>query len=90
MAVISARIDGFNKWAWRSITSFIDHAIQINVGQKDKENQWRVVDLAEFLYTALLYQAMTNKAINAATLLEQYSVLVEKEQWGDFFTRLGA
>ena len=58
--------------------------IQINVGQKDKENQWRVVDLAEFLYTALLYQAMTNRNIHAATLLEQYSVLVEKEQWGDF------
>ena len=31
---------------------------------------------------------MTNRNINAATLLEQYSVLVEKEQWGDFFTRL--
>ena len=43
------------------------------------------MDLAEFHYTALLYQAMT---INAATLLEQHSVLVEKEQWGDFFTRL--
>ena len=69
-----------------SITSFIDHAIQINVEQKDKEIQWRVVDLAEFLYTALLYQVMTNRNINAATLLEQYSVLVEKEQWGDFYT----
>ena len=81
-------IDKFRKWAWHSITSLIDHAIQINVGQKDKGSQWRVVDLAEFLYTALLYQAMTNRNINAATLLEQYSVLVEKEQWGDFFTRL--
>ena len=59
----------------------------INVGQKDKENQWRVVDLAEFLYTALLYQAMTNRNINAATLLEQYSVLVEKEQWATFLHR---
>ena len=46
------------------------------------------MDLAEFLYTALLYQAMTNRNINTATLFEQYSVLVEKEQWGDFFTRL--
>ena len=81
-------IDKFRKWAWCSITSFLDHTIQINVGQKDKETQWRVVDLAEFLYTALLCQAMTNRNINAATLLEQYSVLVEKEQWGDFFTRL--
>ena len=43
------------------------------------------MDLAEFLYTALLYQVMTNRNINAA-LLEQYSVLVEKEQWGDFYT----
>ena len=51
-------------------------------------NAWRVVDLAEFLYNVLLYQAMTNRNINAATLLEQYSVLVAKEQWGDFFTRL--
>ena len=78
-------IEKFRKWAWHSITSLIYHAIQINVGQKDKGSQWRVVDLAEFHYTALLYQAMT---INAATLLEHYSVLVEKEQWGDFFTRL--
>ena len=74
---------------WHSITSFIGHASQIYVGQKDKENQWRVADLAEFLYTALLYQAMTNRNINAATLLEQYSVLVEKEQWGDFFYTAG-
>ena len=58
----------------------IDHAIQINVGQKYKENQWRVADLAVFLYTVLLYQAMTNRNINAATLLEQCSVLVEIEQ----------
>ena len=60
--------------------------IQIYVGQKDKESQWRVVDLAEFLYIALLYQAMTNRNINTATFLEQYSVLVEKEQWGNFYT----
>ena len=81
-------IEKFRKWAWHSITSLIYHTIQINVGQKDKGSQWRVVDLAEFLYTALLYQAMTNRNINAATLLDQYSVLVEKEQWGDFFIRL--
>ena len=59
--------------------------IQINIGQKDienlRENQWRVVDL---LYTALLYQAMTNRNINAATLLEQYSVLVEKNNGATF------
>ena len=59
---------------------------QINVGQKDKESQWRVLDLQEFPYTALLYQAMTNRNIDAATSLEQYSVLVEKEQWDDFYT----
>ena len=42
------------------------------------------MDLVEFLYTALLYQAMTNRNINAATLLEQYSVLdlVEKKTMG--------
>ena len=57
--------------------------IQINAGQKDKENQWRVADLEGFLYTTLLYQAMTNRNVNAATSLEQYSVLVEKEQ-GEF------
>ena len=38
------------------------------------------MDLAEFLYTALLYQAMTNRNINTATLLEQYFVLVEKNK----------
>ena len=54
-------IDKFRKCAWHSITSLIDHAIQIIVGQKDKGSQWSVVDLAEFLYTALLYQAMTNR-----------------------------
>ena len=26
--------------------------------------------------------------LNASTSLEQYSVLAQKEQWGDFFTRL--
>ena len=30
---------------------------------------------------ALLYQVMTNRNINTATSLEQYSVLVEKEQY---------
>ena len=53
--VINRSIDEFKKWAWPSITSFIDHALQINVGQKIKENQWRVADLQEFPYTALLY-----------------------------------
>ena len=32
---------------------------------------------------------MTNRNINAATLLEQYSILVEKEQWGRFFYTAG-
>ena len=61
---------------WCSVTSFIDHASQINVGQKGKENQWRVADSQEF--------PVYNRNINAATSLEQYSVLVEKEQWSDF------
>ena len=50
--------------------------LKINVGQKHKELQWKVTDLQEFLYTTLLYQAMTNRNINAKTSLEQYSVLV--------------
>ena len=52
-----------------SIISFIDHTLKINVGQKHKETQWRGADLQEFLYTALLYQAMTNRNINAVTIL---------------------
>lgn len=52
---MAADIDRFNKWAWWSITSFIGHAIKINVGKNDKENQCRVADVDEFLYTALLY-----------------------------------
>ena len=55
LVVLLQTIDKFRKWAWHNITSFLDYAIQINVGQKDKESQWRVVDLAEFLYTTLLY-----------------------------------
>ena len=31
-----------------------------------------------------LYQAMTNRNINAMTSPEQYSILVEKEQQSDF------
>ena len=61
--------------------------IQINVGQKD--SQWRVVDLAEFLYTALLYQAMTNRNINAATLLEQYTLSWLKKNNGETFHTSG-
>ena len=52
-------IDGLNYWAWHCITSFMDHAIQIYVGQKTTENQWRVMVIEEFLHTALLYQAIT-------------------------------
>ena len=37
--------DGFNYKAWHLITSFKDHAIQIYVGQKAMENQWRVMVL---------------------------------------------
>ena len=54
--------------------------------QKDKRNQWRVAGLEEFLYTAILYQAMTNTNINAATLLEQYSILVKRTIGRLFYT----
>ena len=43
-------------WAWCCITSFIDHAMQIYVGQKDNANQWKVTVLEEFLHAVLLYQ----------------------------------
>ena len=43
------RIDEFNKWEWQSITSFVDHVLKINVGQKHEEIQWRVADLQELL-----------------------------------------
>ena len=36
-----------------TITSFIDHTIQIYVGQKATKNQWRVMILDEFIHTAL-------------------------------------
>ena len=49
-----------------------------NIGRKDRENQWRIADL-EFPCTAL------SENINVATSLEHYSVLVEKEQWSDFY-----
>ena len=66
-----------------NITSFIDYAIQIYVGQKATENQWRVMVL-EFLHTALLYQATNTRSINVLDVLKQYLVLVKKEQWRDF------
>ena len=52
-------------WAWRCITSFIDHAVQIYVYRaKDNANQWKVTVLKEFLHTVLLYQAVTVRNIN--------------------------
>ena len=42
--------------------------------------------IEEFLHTALLYQANNTRSINSAAVLEQYLVLVEKEQWGDICT----
>ena len=53
-------------WAWHCVTSCIDHMIQIYVGQKDKVNQWKV---EEFLYTVLLYQAVTVRIINILAVL---------------------
>ena len=73
-------IDGFNYIAWCFIASFIDHTIQIYVGQKAMENQCRVMVLEEFLHTALLYQATNTRNINVLAVLKQYLVLVKKEQ----------
>ena len=55
-------------WAWRCITSFIDHAIQIYVGQKITQTQWKVMVLEEFLRTVLLYQAVTVRNINVLAI----------------------
>ena len=54
--ISQSSIDVLSYWAWRCITSFIDHAIQIYVGQKDNANQWKETVLEEFLHTVLLYQ----------------------------------
>ena len=56
----------------------IDYAIQIHVGQKAGENQWRVTVLEEFLHIALLYQATNTRNINDVAILKRYLVLVEK------------
>ena len=72
-------IDEFSYRAWHFITSFIDYAIKIYVGQKARENQWRVMVIEEFLHTALLYQASNTRNVNAVAVLEQYLVLVDKE-----------
>ena len=58
------RIDEFNYRAWSFITSFIDHAIQIYVGQK--------ATVLEFLHTALLYQATNTRSIYVLAVLKQY------------------
>ena len=51
-------------------TSFIDHAIQIYVGQKDKANQWKVIMvLEEFLHALLLYQEITARILNVLAVL---------------------
>ena len=76
---LAYHIDKFNYRAWHFITSFIDYAIQIYVGQKAGENQWRVMVLEEFLHTALLYQATNTRNINVVAVLEQYLARVEKE-----------
>ena len=72
-------IDEFNYRAWRFTTSFEDYAIQIYVGQKARENQWKVMVLEGLLYIALLYQATNTRNINDVIVLKQYLVLVEKE-----------
>ena len=66
---IMPTIDVLSYWAWHYITSFIDHVIQIYVGQKDNANQWKVTVLEEFLHTVLLYQAVTVIIINVLAVL---------------------
>ena len=71
-------MDGFNYGSWHFITSFIDHTIQIYVGQKAMytENQRRAMVLEEFLHTALLYQATNTRNINALAVLKQFLVII--------------
>ena len=73
---ISGGIHEFNYRAWHFITSFKDYVLY--VGQKARENQWRVMVLGEFLHLALLYQATNTRNINDVTVLKQYLVLVKK------------
>ena len=68
---IAHGIDEFSYRAWHFITSFIDYTIKIYVGQKARENQWRVMVIEEFLHTVLLYQASITRNINAVAVLEQ-------------------
>ena len=77
-------MDVFNYRAWPFSTSLIDHTIQIYVGQKAIENQWRVMVVEEFIHTALLYQVTNTRNINVLAVLKPYLVLITKEQWGDF------
>ena len=49
-------------------TSLIDYTIQIYVGQKIKENKWRVTVLESFF---MPYQAMTTRTIKVVTVIEQ-------------------
>ena len=52
-------IDRLSYWAWHCITSFIDHVIQIYIGQKDKANQWKVTVLEEFLHTVYINNSLS-------------------------------
>ena len=72
-------IDGFNYKALHFITSFIDHAIQIYVGQNTTENQWILMVLRIVLYTTLLYQATSTRITSLLAVLKQYLGLVQKE-----------
>ena len=49
-------IDELSYWVWHFITSFIDHVIQIYVGQKDTADQWNVTVLEEFFHVVSLYR----------------------------------
>ena len=57
-------------------SSLIDHAIHIRAGQK---LSMKVIVLAESLHTVFLYEVTNTRNINVVVVLEQYSVLVEKD-----------
>ena len=53
--------------------------IQTYVREKAMDNQWRIMVLEEFVHTALLHQVTSTRNINIGAVLEQYSVVTDKE-----------
>ena len=71
------------------LLSFIDHTIQAYVGQKARENQWRVASSFRRVSSHCITVLATNtRNINIVAVLKQYSVLIEKEKRDDLSIQL--